>query len=727
MKKILQKIKAISGNVFQWAKRVTEGPVCFLRKGRPGGMILSALLAAQFIYGSMLYICRSVMPVFVAFLMSFLLVIAGTELLALLLKILFGKVKRARAYHLMALFVLMLANFIGTQLNGAVAGILISVFVVTAVDVLGRCIWSIAVGKNYKQKFGYAALILSLGIVVLFGLFFHMDNFGEDQIQKYLALSEGNGEENAGFAAYMENGNGEIAVIDYGPDAASGIATTYTDISAFAENDGLSTMPSKLYFEKGLSEASIAGRIWYPMEGQDYPVVFIVHGNHDFDVPSYLGYDYLGEYLASNGYVVVSVDENVVNTLSDENDARAVLLLENMKAVLAENENQKSILYKKINSDMIAIAGHSRGGEMVATAYLFNALDAYPDDGNMKFDYHFNISSIIAIAPTVDQYMPAQHAVELCDVNYLLIHGSHDQDVSLVMGEKQYNNVHFSDADDTLYCKASVYIMGANHGQFNTRWGRYDGMAGTNGFLNTAHFLKAEEQQLIAKAYIRAFLDTTLLGDCDYSDLLKDNVNYTKVLPKTVYITNYMDSGFVRYCSFDEDADIAHGDAEDVVISCQGMETWKERTDVYGADTDKENHVLDCTWEADSEPRIEISIPATDMSAGDITFRIADMREDIADEITALDYAVELCDAKGNVIKAENPQLVYPSLAIQLYKQDVIFGSYEYKHQMQTVSLKMDMFPSVSAFDFTSVRKICIVFDGSRAGEIIMDDVGFAE
>lgn len=753
MKKIVQKIKTITGKLFQWAKKVTAPPAQFLRKGRPGGMLLCALLATQFVYDIIMYRCSSIMPAFMAFILSFLLVVIVTELAALLFKMLFGKVKRARVYHLLAVIDLIVVDFIGTQLEGAASGILISIITVAAVDVLGRCIWSIAIGKNYKQKFGYAALTLSLGIVVLFGLFFHMDNFGEDRIQKYLALSEGNGEENAGatadnenagsaadgenagsaadnenagFAAYMENGNEKTAVIDYGSDSASGIVTDDIDISDLVDGEGFLALPSKLYFEKGLDEASVAGRIWYPQDRLDCPVLFIVHGNHAFDVPSHLGYDYLGEYLASNGYVVVSVDENALNCLEDENDARAVLLLENMKAVLAENENQESVLYKKINPDMVAIAGHSRGGEMVATAYLFNELSAYPDNGNRKFDYHFNISSIIAIAPTVDQYMPAQHSVELCNVNYLLLHGSNDQDVSMVMGEKQYNNVHFSKTGGTSYCKASVYMMGANHGQFNTRWGRYDGAAGTNGFLNTANFLEAEEQQRIAKAYIRTFLDATLLGGSDYTDLLRDNAKYTETLPKTVYITNYMDSDFVRYCSFDENADIVHGDTENVVISCQGMDTWKERTDVYGANEDGENHVLNCTWEADSEPRIEISIPAADMSAGEITFRIADMREDTADEPTAMHYTVELYDAEGNVVRAENPQLVYPSLAVQLYKQDVFFGSYEYKHQMQTVSLKADMFPPDTAFDFKSVHKICVGFDGSTKGEIIMDDVGFA-
>ena len=111
----------------------------------------------------------------------------------------------------------------------------------------------------------------------------------------------------------------------------------------------------------------------------------------------------LGEYLASHGYVVVSVDQNACNMLSGENDGRAVLLLENIGLLLGYNEEEDNPLEGVLDADNIAIAGHSRGGEMVATAYLFNGYDNYPENGNVDFDYHYNIRSIIAIAPTVDQ------------------------------------------------------------------------------------------------------------------------------------------------------------------------------------------------------------------------------------------------------------------------------------------------------------------------------------
>ncbi len=86
-------------------------------------------------------------------------------------------------------------------------------------------------------------------------------------------------------------------------------------------------------------------------------------------------------------------------------------------------------------------------------------------------------------------------------------------------------------------------------------------------------------------------------------------------------------------------------------------------------------------------------------------------------------YKINLFDKNGKSISVENPFYVYPSLAIQLYKQDVIFSSYEYKHQMQTVVLTKDMF--ASKFDFNSVVSLSIEFDGSSDGKIIFDDLAF--
>ena len=711
-------------------KAIIEKPRTFLKQGRAGGIIMCALLATQFFWG-LDFQANGVFhysPIWayiscLLFIVALAIVILVAELLALIIRLIFGRSSRSFLYFILAASVLAFVSILATAGQIILWNIILSILVALSADILGRCIFAFVKTRKFKQIFGYIVSCASLAILVLFALFFHLDSFGENQIDKYLAIdSQNSGREIPGFTEYLANGEYEVAVIDYGNNDTLDIVTKNVDMTEFAERGGVSKIIQDLYFENGLENTPIAGRIWYPKGLTNCPVMFIVHGNHDYMVPSYLGYDYLGEYLASNGYVVVSVDENMCNSLNNENDARAILLLENIKALLLENQKQDSPLYGLIDSDKITIAGHSRGGEMVATAYLFNDLDAYPDSGNIKFDYHFNISSIIAIAPTVDQYTPADHAVEISDVNYLLIHGSNDQDVFMVMGEKQYNNIRFTKESDEKHFKSSVYIMGANHGQFNTTWGQYDYSGAMKGFLNTNNFIKDTEQQLIAKAYIRTFLDKTLLGKNDYETLLVDYRDYTNYLPRTVYITNYMDSNFTQYCSFDEDADISHGITKDVLINCSGMDEWTEKMDVYGMD--KNNFMLDCTWEETVNPSIEITFPQADLCSGNLSFRIADMREDVANDISVLDYIVELYDVHGNKVSVTNPRIIYPSLAVQLYKMDIFVDNYEYKHQMQTVQITRDMFYDES-FDYTAITKMTIIISDSENGHIIMDDVGF--
>ena len=131
---------------------------------------------------------------------------------------------------------------------------------------------------------------------------------------------------------------------------------------------------------------------------------------------------------------MVSVDENMLNGffkfgLSNENDARAVLLLENIKNILGRNKVKESELYNKFDPENIALFGHSRGGEAAAIAYNFNQLNLHPDDGNISHQYKFNIKGVITVAPTYDQYEPSDKSIILKDVDYLTIGGSNDADV----------------------------------------------------------------------------------------------------------------------------------------------------------------------------------------------------------------------------------------------------------------------------------------------------------
>ena len=78
----------------------------------------------------------------------------------------------------------------------------------------------------------------------------------------------------------------------------------------------------------------INGRVWYPDGAGPFPLVLIVHGNHNMKDFSDPGYGYLGELLASRGFILASVDENFINGgLRGENDGRGWLLLEHLEGV----------------------------------------------------------------------------------------------------------------------------------------------------------------------------------------------------------------------------------------------------------------------------------------------------------------------------------------------------------------------------------------------------------
>ena len=737
----MKKVKSFFGKLwrgikkpFGFIKRKTEPAREFMKTGRAGGMIAELFLAVAFMFWIFDGMTNNKLPWLVMFLVTTIILLLSVGLLNLILKIIFGAGKRCKLYFFVAFFSVCANNLIGNMFHAIILAILMSFLLTLSVDVLGRCIWSFIKSRKFKQVFAYVVTVLSIAYIGYYISFFFNDNFGKSRVDFYSQIPVANSEQVSGFDGYLENGQYKVAALTYGPESSDDLVTETLDYTVFdsVRDRGGFTAVTDLFIDYDFKKVPVKGKIWYPEGESDCPVFFMVHGNHDSNIPSYLGYEYLGEYLASNGYVVVSVDENIINATGEGNDKRAILLLDNMKFIFEQNKLDSSILSGLIDEDKVAIGGHSRGGEMVAAAYLFNDLEAYPEDGNIKFDYHFNITSIVAISPVVDQYMPVSHSVEISDVNYLLIHGANDQDVSSMMGEKQYNNVTFSyeekdtsgkNSEDKDYLKSSVYILGANHGQFNSLWGRYDLDGASNHYLNTNYFIDEADQKLIAKAYIRAFLDSTLGIDDTYESLLSDISGYRSYLPKTVYITNYSDSDFIDLVTFDDTVDIANFESG-ASVECTGTDTWTIAQYARGDGGEGENYVFDCSWEKGSEPVVEVTFPEIDISNGCISFEVADLREDTEKLQEGLKYSVELEDTSGKTVTVENPVLVYHSLAVQLYKQEVLAGKYEYKHQLQRVAIEPSMFGDAK-FDYSKVVAMRIITDGTDAGELLINNIGY--
>ena len=252
-------------------------------------------------------------------------------------------------------------------------------------------------------------------------------------------------------------------------------------------------------------------------------MVLIVHGNHFMEDYSDDGYNYLGEAFAQRGLIALSVDQNMLNSglsntlasidggLEKENDARGWLLLEHLRLWRQWSGDENHELFAKADLDRVVLIGHSRGGEAVSEAAVFNRLPAYPDDATLEFNYNFGLRGVIAIAPVDHQYDPRGRPTAMQDVNYLVIHGSHDADVTAYAGSATYNRLSFRRCRDCF--KAGFYLIGANHGQFNVGWGKFDAPAPFSWFLNVAPLMEADVQRRIATPLFSAFIEAVVFDD----------------------------------------------------------------------------------------------------------------------------------------------------------------------------------------------------------------------
>ena len=695
------------------------------------GLAICSILFSSIGMAGDLMMYFSPLSIEISYLVGLVLTIILLGLLFLVTKILFGNRRKVLIYWFLPFFFLYTTATSVTQDDRDKANFFLAVITIILLDFFGRSMWAIIKLRRRTITLVITLVITASGLGSIAALLTD-EGFKDQYIEDYLAMrNEKEADDNQNkvddaFADAIKRGNYETTSLEYGIGNSFDLQSTVYNISPFAQRSSVSGWVMDQYIDYDLREAPITVKVWYPVIKQESPVLLIVHGNHNYTTESYLGYDYLGKYLASNGYVVVSVNENSCNELSNENDARAILLLENIKQVLKYNQDKTNPLYGKIDEENIAIAGHSRGGECVSTAYLFNEYDVYPDNGNIKLDYNFSIKSIIAIAPTADQYMPAQHEVSISDVNYLLIHGTNDQDVLSVMGNKLYKNTTFSGEGN--YFKSVLYVAGANHGQFNSEWGRYDVGFPNHFFLNVKNLISTQEQKEILKIFTKIFLDVTLKGDETNKELFSNYLAYEKYLPETVYQQMYQDSSLEYVSNFEEDSDLTTATMEGAKISTSHTRIWEEIKTTSGNGTN-ENYALRLKWRGTDQATVKFEIPAYEMTGKNLQFDIADMNEEnLSNDKQLIDGTVRITDSLGNVanVKISDCTFVYPTLPVQLYKIDFLSDMYEYKHQMQTVCVTTEQFLSDNSnIDTDSITSVEIIFDEMESGHVKIDNVGF--
>ncbi|GAA3894409.1 hypothetical protein GCM10022381_40080 [Leifsonia kafniensis] len=315
------------------------------------------------------------------------------------------------------------------------------------------------------------------------------------------------------------------------------------------------------------------------------PTVVLMHGRHtscsgsganplrwpcgptQMNIRSYLGYEGTARALASNGYNVLSIAVNAVNSndnqLALDYGAQArgqevldtLTMLQNASAGTAVSYDDittatatvpsttttrtldDALLRATTRTDQpaaasgvtaaslvgrfdlahVGIMGHSRGGEGVVSAATLNQGLATP----------FGIEAVLPLAPVDFGRMTLPDLPTAVFLPYC------DGDVSNQQGQ------HFIDdsrnAFDDNVLRSAVWVMGANHNFFNTVWtpGKYPAATGDDWSVNDktstcsttdSTRLTADQQYQVGVSYMAGFFRLTMGGETQFQSLFDGSV-----------------------------------------------------------------------------------------------------------------------------------------------------------------------------------------------------------
>ena len=307
------------------------------------------------------------------------------------------------------------------------------------------------------------------------------------------------------------------------------LVTTHSDDSAAFTGGKVIISPIKgwiRYPEKKLDTS---------LDTERYKVIVFLHGQHTDSTTehSFQGYNYLAEDLTPHGYVVLSIDARIINEAGRDNSSgqsRAQLVLGTLDRLRQIDENGQvdkdgkpgplNNLKGKLDFTRIGVMGHSRGGQGVSTAILFNetrsgvteahlrtALLAQPSDfrtaypdlsaavipaagsatasiDESRFKAAIAKYNIYYAAGSGNENVPPPYSFKgafllaqtdfggsngLSDVPVATLLPSCDGDMRNLQGSSTYDRNRFGRSDYTAP-RYQIMVNGANHNYYNTHW-----------------------------------------------------------------------------------------------------------------------------------------------------------------------------------------------------------------------------------------------------------------
>jgi len=491
---------------------------------------------------------------------------------------------------------------------------------------------------------------------------------------------------NAGHFTYDESSQGSLNIT--GDEEGLGTWTT--------------PLRASVYFPADMAGATSAGQI--SAAQANYPLVVCVHGN-GADT-GYLGYEYLLQHFAQNGFIAASIYMNM--NMGGTGRARAL-------------HKHLDILFAMFGTHVtnnIGIMGHSRGGEGVVIAARLNSQEGWG----------YNLNAVVSLAPT-DQYTFETFAGAWAKP-YLVIYGSLDGDLAEVW-----------DCGFSLYDRAAgmqksmAFVYGACHDRFNTVWGDGDLYFGKLGMNDQNRVITADAHKAIAKGYMAAFFRQYLRSETQWTGIFKGEwipASITIADPTTKIYTQYEDtSGNLRTIDDFEGAHTGTSWQTSTIggaVSQSGLPATPNENQLNSIDSHSP-HVtsgLMLTWNNVGDSlTFDVPMGQRDVSGFEaLSFRVTQVVNSASNPNgQAQDLRVTLTDGNGNsraIRVSKIAEIPWPDMRdIDMYR----------KSAMCTIRIPMRSYTikclNIIAVDITNVVSVKFDFSEVATGQIAIDSVQF--
>ena len=481
------------------------------------------------------------------------------------------------------------------------------------------------------------------------------------------------------------------------------------------------------------TQIPINGHIRIPVGSGPFPLVVFAHGNHSPLENSTPGYVYLCELLASYGIIAATIDVNFLNGgNSGENDGRAIIHLEHIKQFLEWNSQARHPLRGKVDRSRIMIVGHSRGGEAVGHASLFNSLSEVQFDSTsplVQLDgsqglgpYGFDIRAVVAFAPTDGGYIPVSGPTEVKG-NYLLVHGSRDNDVFDFQGYKTYDRSHAVDLVSPTQpangFKSLLWIHGANHAFFNRVWQQES--------FNT---ISRPQQEQIAKAYISALSLAVLKDQSAHLELLRDHAFGVNIgwLPNISYVSQFQDPNRLFIQHFEEPGSsitISSPVQGTVNISSANVSRISFQGSSSSSPLFQDTRGLRLEWN-NNAARYSLDLQTQTLNLNNfsfLSFRVGQSSESNNQVGQEQDFSLEIRDSLGNVITLNASsinKMLYPPLS-ELIRNSIVRAAFR-RVVMQSFRMSLAELES-QGLVINQIERISLLFNVTNAGVLYFDEL----